>query len=200
MKENFVQVNTDQGYEQVNTGDKIRSPCGRLKSRFHVWKSISSNDHVIDVIENGYKLPCKTDPERAVVNNNKSSRDNPDFVKSEIDNLLNKGCISEVNFQPHVVNPLTVAFNKKNKLRLVLDCRHINPHLFKFRFKYEDTTVARNLFDRGDFLFCFDLSQAYHHIPIFNSHRTFLGFCWKYNDVAKYFIFNVFAFGISTAG
>jgi hypothetical protein len=41
-----------------------------------------------------------------------------------------KGCISRVELKPHVVNPLTVAGNK-TKLRLVLDCRHINPHLYQ---------------------------------------------------------------------
>jgi hypothetical protein len=44
-----------------------------------------------------------------------------------------------------VVNPLTLAGNKA-KLRLVLDCRHINPHLYQFKYKYEDATVARQMF------------------------------------------------------
>ena len=64
-KENFTQVNTD--HEQVNSGDKIPSPCGRLKSISHVWKSISSKEHYC-----GYKHPLKTDPERVVLNNQKS--------------------------------------------------------------------------------------------------------------------------------
>jgi hypothetical protein len=53
------------------------------------------------------------------------------------------------------VNPLTVALTKKNKHRLVFDCRHINPHLHndKHRFKYEDGKVAREIFDIGDFIF-----------------------------------------------
>jgi hypothetical protein len=41
--------------------------------------------------------------------NNKSARENVDFVKNEITKLLEKGCISEVVEAPFVVNPLTVA-------------------------------------------------------------------------------------------
>jgi hypothetical protein len=37
------------------------------------------------------------------------------------------GCITEVHVLPKDVNSLIVAENR-NKLRLVLDCRHINPH------------------------------------------------------------------------
>jgi hypothetical protein len=48
-----------------------------------------------------------------------------------------------------VVNPLTVAKNR-NKLRLVLDCRHINPHLHKFKLKYEDATEVSHMFEKGD--------------------------------------------------
>ena len=56
--------------------------------------------------------------------NNRSARDNPNFVSEEISNLLRKGVISESKNQPDMVNPLTVAYNKAGKPRLVLDCRH----------------------------------------------------------------------------
>ena len=67
--------------------------------------------------------------------------------------------VSECESQPHVVNPLTVAFNKASKPRLVLDCRHINPHLHKFKLKYEDIKTAENMFEKGAFLFTFDLRE-----------------------------------------
>ena len=72
--------------------------------------------------------------------------------------------ISKVSDKPHVINPLTVAYNKADKPRLVLDCRHVNPHLYQFKFKYEDSSVARQMFDKGDQLFSYDLKSAYHHI------------------------------------
>jgi hypothetical protein len=59
--------------------------------------------------------------------------------------------------------------------RLVLDCRHINPHLHKYRFICEDGKVAREMFDVGDFIFSYDLISAYHHIEIFEEHEHYLG-------------------------
>ena len=95
--------------------------------------------------------------------------------------LIELGCIKEFSCKPKVVNPLTVA-NNKNKLRLVLDCRHINPHLHKFRFKYEDASVASQMFKKGDYCFTYDLRSAYHHIEIFESHKTYLGFVGSKNQ------------------
>lgn len=49
--------------------------------------------------------------------------------------------VSQVTERSHVVNPLTVG-----KPRLVLDYRHINPHLARFRSKYEGVPTALEIF------------------------------------------------------
>jgi hypothetical protein len=67
-------------------------------------------------------LPFKDIPEKVVLRNKRSARENPVFVKSEINSLLTKEIISEVDEVPYVVNPLTVAYGKSGKPRLVLDC------------------------------------------------------------------------------
>lgn len=101
---------------------------------------------------------------------------------------------------PKVVNPLTVAYGKSGKPRLVLDCRHINPELFKYRCCFEDQSVARQMFGAGDFLFSFDIRSAYHHIMIYPEHTTYLGFSWPSENETRYFVFRTLPFGISTAG
>ena len=132
--------------------------------------------YIRDVIMNGYKLPFKDLPPSYALNNHRSARDNPSFVDKEIAELLKLKCISQVTEKPSVVNLLTVAYAKSGKARLILDCRHINPHLMKFKHKHEDTSVARDLFKDHEFLFTYDLQSAYHIISIFDIHRTYLGF------------------------
>jgi hypothetical protein len=122
--------------------------------------------------------------------NNKSALDNDGFVSAEIKKLLTKSCISEVKHTPSVVNPLTVAFNRAKKPRLVLDCRHINLDLFKFKYCYEDQSVARHLFKKGDYLFSFDIRGAYHHVMIFPENRKYLGFAFE-NGVKRFYVYNV---------
>ena len=173
-----------------------KSPVGRLRSCLHEWENIKANEHVLRIVKEGYRLPLKSIPCCKEMQNNRSARDNELFVSGELENLLSKGCISKVSDKPHVVNPLTVAYNKADKPRLVLDCRHVNPHLYQFKFKYEDSSVARQMFDKGDQLFSYDLKSAYHHIMIHQDDRTYLGLHWD----GTYYVFNVLPFGIATAG
>ena len=119
-------------------------------------------------------LSFKTEPEQIYINSNKSSLKNKNMFVSQITNLLSKGCINEVSTEPSIVNPLTVEYSKSSKPRLVLGYIHINPHLHKYQFKYEDGKVAREMFDVDDFIFSYDLKFAYHHIEIFEKHQQVL--------------------------
>lgn len=80
------------------------------------------------LIKVGYKIPFKTEPSSVVLRYNRSALNDKDFVTKELQNLLNKGCVSKVDNIPKVVNPLTVAKNRNGKSCLVLLCRHISPH------------------------------------------------------------------------
>ena len=84
------------------------------------------------------------------------------------------------------------------KRRLVLDLRQVNPHLFKYKFKCEDVSTAQDLLGEAYYLYTFDIKSAYHHVEIFQSHRTYLGFQWCCQGKATYFVFNVLPFGLST--
>ncbi|KAK3103157.1 hypothetical protein FSP39_016878 [Pinctada imbricata] len=182
--------------ESINSN----SPVGRLRHHLHKWVETGASSYCIEVIQSGYKLPFRNLPEGVSLKNNRSALDNPEFVIQEINELLQKGCVSEITLKPKIINPLTVAYNKKGKPRLVLDCRHINMHLFKFKYRYEDSEVARDIFEKGDFLFSYDLKSAYHHIPIYVDHRVYLGFSWNFGNKTRYFVYNVLPFGLSTAG
>ena len=88
------------------------SPVGQLKNCIAHWKEANANSYIIDIIENGYKLPFMRIPSKCELKNNKSALDNSDFFTGEIKRLLKKGCIREESVAPHIVNPLTVAFGK----------------------------------------------------------------------------------------
>jgi hypothetical protein len=57
------------------------------------------------------------------------------------------------------VNHITLAYGKSGKACLVLNCRHINLELFKCCF--EDQSVAKKMFEKGDYI-CFHLELEVH--------------------------------------
>lgn len=176
------------------------SPVGRLNKEIEKWVEITDDTYILDVIKHGYQLPLKDNPPGIVLRNNRSARNNITFVREEVKNLLERGVVSQVSEVPKVVNPLTVAYNKKGKPRLVLDCRHINHFLHTFKFKYEDIKLAEVMFENGSFLFTFDLKSAYHSIDINRKHRQLLGFAVQDGGKMKWYVFNSLPFGIASAG
>ena len=71
---------------------------------------------VIDVLENGYKIPLITLPKAAKFPNNHSALNNANFAAQAVEELLNTGRIKEVKNPPYVVNLLSVSENGSQKL------------------------------------------------------------------------------------
>ena len=183
-------------YEQGSSDIIVK---GRLKSHVQFWKDIGSYPFIIDVIENGYKIPLFSTPPSVCLHNNRSAIKHGEFVGQAIHDLLVRGLIVECSSMPTVVNPLTVSVQNSGKKRLILDLRHVNKHLWKSSVKFEDIRTAMYFLNQGDFCFKFDLHSAYHHIDIFEPHTEFLGFSWQFGGNVKYFRFKVLPFGLSSA-
>ena len=113
------EYSSDDKFEYENKNQPIKVK-GSLKEHFHFWENIRSNQYILDVIKFGYRLPLITNPPPCHLKNNKSSLENSSFVIEAIDELLKTGSVIETFSKPFVINPLTVAKNKK-KSRLVLD-------------------------------------------------------------------------------
>ena len=172
----------------------------RLALHYQYWeRTLCAPFFVLNIIKNGYILPFRTTPTRFFAKNNQSSLRHHDFAESEIENCLKKSYITETDHIPFCCNPLTVAENNK-KLRLVLDLRHVNPHLKKSKFRYEDLDTVTDILQPNDFFTTFDLVSAYYHINIHPDYHKFLGFHWKFRDGStRYFQYTVLVFGLSTA-
>ena len=73
-------------------------------------------------------------------------------------------------------------------------------HLYKGKIKFDDWKGFENYLQTNEgYLFKFDFKNDYHHIGIFDSHQTYLGFSWGNKGATKYFVFTVLPFGLSSA-
>lgn len=78
----------------------------------------------------------------------------------------------------HMVHPLgVVPKSAPGKYRLIFDLRRLNAYLRECPFEYQTLRRSRSLFRRGDWLFSFDLSSAYHHVGLRPAEWRFYGFC-----------------------
>ena len=169
---------------------------GRLREHSCFWKEeLHASPVVLSIIDSGYVLPLKSEPTPFYRRNQASAFKNFKFVQQSIEELLASGCVMEVPDAPHICSPMSVVENSVGKKRLVINLRHLNRFLWKQKFKYEDLRVAMLLFEKGDFLFSFDLKSGYHHIDIAEAHFKYLGVSWE----GKFYVFTVLPFGLCTA-
>ena len=161
---------------EFESGEKVCIVKSSLKNHLQFLHKIGANVSVIDVLENGYKIPLITLPKAAKFPNNHSALNNANFVTQAVEVLLSIGRIKEVKNPPYVVNPLSVSENGSHKLRLILDLRYVNKHVFKDKIKFGDWKIMQDFLEPTDLLFKFDISQGYHHIDIDEQHQKYLGF------------------------
>ena len=135
---------------------------------------IKANDTVLNIIQEGYRLPFLETPDTARFSNNKSAIKNSKFVENSIKEMLATGTILEWDQPPRVVHPLSVSIDSSGKKRLILDLRYVNMHLYKDKIKFDDWKCFENyLLANKGYLFKFDLKNGYHQIDIY---RLFLGY------------------------
>ena len=189
----------DSEFLADSSGDSLPNVKGRSQERLPFWKEIGAGNWVTRILRAGYALSFTKEPQPASFNNNRSALNNREFVTKEILDLLSSGRIREVDiFEVHTINPLTVADNGE-KLRQILDLRHINQYLQVPKFKCDDIRQVKQLFNGGDFFFKFDIQSGYYHIDIHPAYHKILAFKWSINGQMRYFVFTVSAFGLSSA-
>ena len=147
--------------EEFLEGDSIHTPIGgRLMAHISAWEALNLPEHVLRIIKRGYILPLSTLPKPVILKNNKSALDNQAFVTQAISELLACQSITTVGTPPLVVNPLSVATRNSDEKRLVLDLRHVNPHLHRQKFKCDDVDTALFMLSPGDFLLTFEIKSS----------------------------------------
>jgi hypothetical protein len=57
--------------------------CLQSSTNLNLFLFSATNDHVLGIIKDGYKIPVLTEPEECILKNNKSALDHSEFVESE---------------------------------------------------------------------------------------------------------------------
>ncbi|MEW8544538.1 MAG: reverse transcriptase domain-containing protein, partial [Candidatus Thiodiazotropha sp.] len=91
------------------------------------------------------------------------------------------------------------SVNSSGKERLILDLRHVNQFIHKFKVKFEGCKEALDFCKSGYKMFKFDLKSGYYHVDINEEFQKYLGFSWMLNGKQRFFVYTVMAFGLSSA-
>ena len=187
---------TFENYDIENARDDF-SVAGRWSNPKFIkfFESIGASSYILDTLRYGHKPSLIASVPNYERENNKSfSVEHIDFGMGEIKKLIDSGKVEIVSHKPKIVNPLSVAVHPK--LRLILDCSFLNKHITVPSFKMEDYRTAKSMFDKGGYLFSFDMKDGYHHLLIHPDFRDYLGFKFKLNGRTVYARYVVSPFGL----
>jgi uncharacterized protein YeaO (DUF488 family) len=157
-------------------GQKGR-PVGRIKERLDFWvEHFCPDANVRGVLDHGYKAPIDWEkiPEAYEEADNKSARENYDFVQEEVARLMESGQVVKCAEKPRCCNPLTVAVKHKDNGELKQRLALYLSRCVNLAINDDDncmTTLqdAINSTRKGDFQVVFDLKLAFHHIRLHTS-------------------------------
>ena len=129
---------------------------------------------------------------------NQSALENKDIVEESISELLKYGgSVIEAEKPAELINPLSFSIISSGKMRLILDLRYVNTHVYKDKIKFEDwKCLEHHLEGKKGYVFKFDLKNDYHDIDIIEPHQKFLTFSWVFKGNIK--IFRFYSFTIWT--
>ena len=138
--------------------------------------------------------------------NNKSARENMDFVRGKVDTWQKQGYVTKCLKPAFCNNPLTVSEKLDTgtgqiKQRLCLDVsRHVNQCVDQWEVNMEDLKATEAMWERGAYMGVFDLENMFFHVKLEESVKQFFGFTVEQPDgTPEYFVFNVMPFGYSPA-
>ena len=89
------------------------------------WDKLGVNKTIREAISEFYKIPFISTPK------------NTFFQNKKITELINTSRFKEVENVPCIANPLSVS-KKSDNLRLILDLRHVNMHVYQDKIKFEN--------------------------------------------------------------
>jgi len=105
---------------------------GSRKTCVEFWSSsVQASDFAISTILDGKRIPFVELLESYFIPNESSAFKLKDFVNEAISELIEHGCVMEVDIPPVFINPLHIVQQSSGKCRLILDLSNLNKFVWK---------------------------------------------------------------------
>ena len=150
-----------------------------------------------------YILPFSLLPSPYKERNNKSAGLEGPYVIESVASLWSCGVVKKLHCKPHCVNPLTEAarmLEGQVKKRLCTNLsRHVNLLLKQEAMTMITLEKSLELIMPGDWMATYDLTSAFHHIPIHPDFHMYLGFSIETEKVEmEYYAYTYMLFRLAT--
>jgi hypothetical protein len=143
----------------------------------HAWQSIGASQQVLRWLRTGVPIPwAKEEPAPFRQNNRRFTEEEEQWLRKERDRCLATGAWEPAECSSYVSPVHVVPKPHSEKMRVVIDLRHLNEHCPTLPAKFERLKDLEHLARKDDWMFSLDLQDGYHQIPIAPQFRRFFTF------------------------
>ena len=151
---------------------------GNIRRYVEEWKKITSNNFILRIVKEGYKLQFTSAPKQShpIISNPKSKSYNNN-LRQEIEKLLASGAVSPIESSTeHFVSRVFLVKKSNGDNRLIIDLSPLNMFISKIFFRMEGMVYLKHLIQKDDYMISIDLSEAFFSIPLHASCKKYVTF------------------------
>ena len=154
--------------------------AGNIKHYFHKWRNITSDKHILSIVQDGLMLNFTGDPPQKEAFEYPRSNAEFELINAEVQALLKKGLISESNIdEGDYYSNLFTTPKKDGSYRTILNLKFLNKECDTKHFKMESLKQAVHMVRPGAYLASIDIKDAFYTVPIHPDHKKYLKFMWS---------------------
>ena len=116
-----------------------------------------------------------------------------EWLTAECDRCLLTGAFARATCFDYVSKAFVVEHNGKK--RLVFNLKHLNDYCVKRACRFGSLAALRRTLHQGDLMWSVDLSDAYHHVGIYQGHQKYFTFAVETSRGIEYFSTAALNFG-----
>ena len=154
--------------------------AGRLKKFVNFWRTMTRDKNILNTIS-GFRIEFKDFPyQKFIPSEYKHTKEEIDFLDSEMVKLLNKGIIAKsVDEQPQYISNIFLRDKKDGSYRMILNLSDLNESVEYHKFKMDTFLTAVNLVTPNCYMASIDFKDAYYSVPVHTDHRRWLKFKFR---------------------
>ena len=154
--------------------------AGRLQFFVKNWQVLTNNPEILEIVS-GLKVPFMGEPQQIrPPHQAKMNREQSAMIDQEIQAMLRKGAVHEVNYQKgQFLSNLFLVKKKDGGNRPVINLKQLNAFISYQHFKMEGLHLLKEMMQEKDYMCKIDLKDAYFCLPLHPTHRKYVRFQWE---------------------
>ena len=154
--------------------------AGQVRLCLKLWKTLTSDPYVLDIIQFGVKLDFIQQPPLYNPVRVHFPIDQELAITQELTVLHQKQVTQPTVLSPtSYVSPIFATEKKDGSTRLILNLKRFNESIRFMHFKMESLQDVFDLMKPGVWMASIDLCDAYYTIPVAQEHHKYLTFNWR---------------------